>query len=95
MEQSKIAVPVLANSRMTNGYLFGLAVSVAGVIAVNYAFTYPYGAIDFPLSGYPLTFLTFLVVSAFTRAMTAQVKQQDLLRDEASGLSGRWKIGCP
>lgn len=73
---------VLLISRLTNGYLFGLAASVVGVIAVNYTFTYPYGAIDFTLSGYPLTFLTFLMVSVVTSAMTTQVKQQERLRAE-------------
>ena len=73
---------VLLISRLTNGYLFGLVASVVGVIAVNYTFTYPYGAINFAISGYPLTFLTFLMVSVVTSAMTTQVKQQERLRAE-------------
>ncbi|MET0016240.1 DUF4118 domain-containing protein [Oscillibacter sp.] len=73
---------VLLISRLTNGYFFGLVASVVGVIAVNYTFTYPYGAINFTLAGYPLTFLTFLMVSVVTSAMTTQVKQQARLRAE-------------
>ena len=51
---------VLLVSRLTDGYLFGLIASVLGVIGVNFIFTYPYWAFNFTLSGYPLTFLTFL-----------------------------------
>ena len=54
---------VLCVSRFTTGYLFGLIASVLGVVCVNFIFTYPYWAVNFTLSGYPLTFLVFLAVS--------------------------------
>lgn len=73
---------VLLISRLTDGYLFGLTAAVVGVISVNYMFTYPYGAINFTLSGYPLTFLTFLMVSVVTSALTTQIKQQERLHTE-------------
>ena len=73
---------VLLVSRLTTGYLFGLIASVLGVVCVNFVFTYPYWAVNFTLSGYPLTFLTFLVVSVMTGTLTAQAKQQERLRAE-------------
>lgn len=73
---------VLLISRLTDGYLFGFLASVVGVVAVNYAFTYPYGKINFSISGYPVTFLSFLAISIVTSAMTTQVKQQERLRAE-------------
>lgn len=73
---------VLLVSRLTTGYLFGLIVSVLGVVCVNLVFTYPYWAVNFTLAGYPLTFLTFLVVSIVTGTLTAQAKQQERLRAE-------------
>jgi len=69
-------------SRLTDGFLFGLASSVLGVVFVNYFFTYPYEQLNFSLSGYPLIFATMLVVSVVTCALTAQVKQQEKLRLE-------------
>ena len=69
-------------SRLTTGYLFGLIASVLGVICVNFVFTYPYWAVNFTISGYPLTFLTFLMVSIITGTLTAQAKQQERLRAE-------------
>ena len=73
---------VLLVSRLTTGYLFGLIASLLGVVCVNFVFTYPYWAVNFTLSGYPLTFLTFLVVSVMTGTLTAQVKQRERLRAE-------------
>ncbi len=73
---------VLLISRLTDGYLFGLLAAVVGVVSVNYMFTYPFGAIDFTLSGYPLTFLTLLMVSIVTSALTTQIKQQEKLHTD-------------
>ena len=73
---------VLLVSRLTTGYLFGLFASILGVIGVNYIFTYPYLALNFSIAGYPLTFLTMLVVSIVTCTMTTQIKQQERLRME-------------
>ena len=73
---------VLLISRFTDGYLFGLIAAVLGVIGVNYVFTYPYMAFNFTIAGYPLTILTFLVVSLVTSALTSQAKEQDRLRME-------------
>ena len=74
---------VLLISRFTTGYLYGLISSVLGVVCVNYVFTYPYMALDFTLSGYPLTFLALLMVSIITCALTTRVKQQEQLRVES------------
>ena len=73
---------VLLISRLTDGYLFGLIAALLGVIGVNYIFTYPYMAFNFTISGYPLTFLTFLMVSIITSTLTTQIKKQERLRVE-------------
>ena len=73
---------VLCVSRFTTGYLFGLIASVLGVVCVNFIFTYPYWAVNFTLSGYPLTFLVFLAVSIMTCALTTQARQSERLRAE-------------
>ena len=73
---------VLMISRLTTGYLFGLIASLLGVICVNFIFTYPYWVVNFTISGYPLTFLTFLMVSIITCTLTTQAKQQERLRAE-------------
>lgn len=74
---------VLFVSRFTDGYIYGIAASVLGVIGVNYAFTAPYFEIDFTITGYPLTFLVMLAVSVIVGTLTTQIKQQEQIRLEA------------
>lgn len=66
----------------TGGYIYGLAASIGGVVAVNYFFTYPYSAMNFSISGYPITFIVFLLVAVFTCTLTMQSKQSEQLRSE-------------
>lgn len=73
---------VLVIARTTNGYIWGILASFAGVIIVNFIFTYPYYKLNFEINGYPLTFLTMLIVSVITSATATQVKQQEELRVE-------------
>ena len=73
---------VLLTSRLTNGYFFGLLSAVLGVICVNYFFTYPYWALNLTITGYPLSFLTFLSVSIITSTLTTKTRQLDKLNLE-------------
>ena len=54
---------VLLTSLLTTGYFWGLFSAVLGVIAVNFFFTFPYWAFNLTITGYPLSFMTFLSVS--------------------------------
>ena len=81
---SIFVLTVLLISRFTTGYLFGTLAAVLSVVGTNYIFTYPYWAVNFTLSGYPLTFLTMLVVSLVTCTMTTKIKRQEDLRIEAA-----------
>ena len=73
---------VLLTSRLTTGYFWGLLSAVLGVIAVNYFFTYPYWAFNLTITGYPLSFLTFLTVSVITSTLTTKTRQLDKLSME-------------
>lgn len=67
-------------SYCTKGYFYGILASVFSVFAVNYAFTYPYFALNFSLPGYALTFALTLAVSVLTCALTSKVRQGEELR---------------
>ena len=71
---------VLLVSRFTDGYIYGLAASVLGVLCVNYFLTYPYMELNFSISGYPLTFIVLLAVSLVTSTLTSRAKQRDQLK---------------
>lgn len=63
-------------SRFTAGYWYGTICSLFAVICVNYLFTYPYFALNFTLTGYPLTFLGMLAITLFTSTMTSHLARQ-------------------
>lgn len=73
---------VLVIARITQGYIWGIAASVIGVVVVNFIFTYPFFELNFSLTGYPLIFATMLVVSIITSATSTQLKRQEELRIE-------------
>lgn len=73
---------VFMASRYTSGYWYGLITAVLAVLGVNYAFTYPYLALNFTMTGYPLTFICFLGVSLMTSAMTSRIGEGEKARME-------------
>ena len=75
-----LAVALVA--RFTDGFFWGILASVAGVLCVNFIFTYPYWEFNMSLEGYPLTFFSMLVVSLTISTLTTQIKRQEQLRFE-------------
>lgn len=75
-----LAVAVV--SRWTEGYFWGIFAAFAGVVCVNFVFTYPYFAFNFTMTGYPLTFLAMFAVSVIISAMNTQIKKGERLRRE-------------
>lgn len=73
---------VFLTSCYTEGYLFGLVTAVLAVLGVNYVFTYPYFALNFSMTGYPLTFLCFLIVSIITSTLASQIRESERARIE-------------
>lgn len=61
-------------ARMTDGYFYGVAASLAGVLLVNFLFTYPNFAFNFTISGYPIAIVSMLTVSIATSTLTTQAK---------------------
>lgn len=74
---------VLLTARYTKGYWFGLATALLAVLGVNYVFTYPYFDFNFTMTGYPLTFLCFLVVAVVTSTLTSQIRESERARRES------------
>ena len=64
--------------RYTTGYIPGIIASIVGVVCVNYLFTYPFFALNFTITGYPITFIVMLTVSIITSASTANLKKQGI-----------------
>ena len=67
----------------TQGYVWGIAASLLSVLAVNWAFTYPYWAFDLISPECIFSAVVMLIVATMTGALTTRLKQQEKLKAEA------------
>ena len=67
----------------TRGYFWGVTASLVSVLAVNWAFTYPYWAFDLISPECISAAVVMLVVSVMTGTLTTRLKQQEKLKAEA------------
>ncbi len=67
---------VFVVSLHTDGYCWGIAASLLGVLAVNYAFMFPYYAIDLLTPLNLTTAVVMLIVSIMTSTLTTQISIQ-------------------
>ena len=69
-------------SLLTDGYIYGIVTTLAGVISINYAFTYPYFNVDFSASESIFSAFVMLVISLLTSALTTKLKMWQALKAE-------------
>ena len=69
-------------SLKTEGYFWGVTSSLASVLAVNYAFTFPYYAIDLITPESLFSAVVMLLVSIATGTLTTQIKVQEKIKAE-------------
>ncbi len=66
----------------TRGYFWGVSASMASVLAVNYAFTFPYDAIDLITFENMISAVVMLIVSVATSTLTTKLKEQERINLE-------------
>jgi len=74
---------VFVVSLKTQGYFFGVTASLLSVLAVNYAFTFPYYAIDLLTPENFFSALLMLAVSIATSTLTIKISRQEKMKAEA------------
>ena len=67
----------------TQGYFWGVTASLFSVLAVNWAFTYPYWAFDLISPECISAAVVMLIVAVLTGTLTTRLKQQEKLKAEA------------
>ena len=67
----------------TQGYFWGILASLTGVLAVNFAFTYPIWAFDLLDPDNLGAAVIMMIVSTMTSALTTKIKQQEKMKAEA------------
>lgn len=70
------ALAVVLIARVTDGYFYGILAAVAAVVSVNFLFTYPYFALNFTLTGYPVTFVGMLAITMISSAAASNIKEK-------------------
>ena len=70
-------------SLITDGYVFGIAASLISMLAMNYAFTFPYFTFNFTIPENVISAMLMLSVTFITGALTAKLKHSEALRAEA------------
>lgn len=73
---------VLFVAKQTDGYVFGIAASIIGVLTFNYFFTEPYYSFDVYRPDYPITFAIMLIVAIITSTLTSRVKHESMLASQ-------------
>ena len=70
-------------SVVTTGYLWGISASLISVLAVNYAFTFPYFEFNFSIPVNLFSALVMLVVAIVTCALTTKIKYAEKLKADS------------
>lgn len=70
-------------SGITEGYIYGIVASLISVIAVNFAFTFPYFSINFTITENLVSAVIMIIVSVITCAITTKLKKQEALKAES------------
>ena len=82
MAQMIFVMAVFLVSLVTHGYLWGITASLVSVLAVNFAFTFPYFEFNFSLPENMFSGIVMLFVAVMTSALTTNVKNQERMRAE-------------
>lgn len=69
-------------SLKTKGYFWGITASLLSVLAVNYAFSFPYYAFDLLNPELLFSAIVMLVVAIITGTLTTQIKTQEKMKAE-------------
>lgn len=69
-------------SLLTDGYVWGVVATLVGMLAVNYAFTFPYFAFNFTIPENVFSAIVMLIISLLTSTLTTKLKTWEMLKKE-------------
>ena len=74
---------VFLTSLLTQGYLYGVAAAFIGTFAVNYAFAFPYFAVDFTTPVNLISGVIMIAIAVLTGALTTKLKHHEAVKAES------------
>lgn len=78
------ALAVFLISLLTDGYSYGILASILSVLALNFAFTWPYFAFNFSIPENMASAVVMLIITITSSALTSKIQQQKMLREESA-----------
>lgn len=69
-------------SLLTEGYVYGIVSAVVSVLAVNYAFTFPFFALNFTIPVNLISAAVMIVIAVLTGALTTKIKLHEAIKAE-------------
>lgn len=76
------SLAVFLISRYTEFYIYGVVASLIGMLAVNFAFTFPYFKFNFIILENLVSAIMMLIISVMTSVLTTELKRQEKIRME-------------
>lgn len=67
----------------TEGYVYGVLAAFVGTVAVNYAFTFPYFALDFTVPVNVISGIVMIAIAILTSALTTKLKRHEAMKAES------------
>ena len=74
---------VFLTSILTDGYIYGIVSALVGTLAVNYAYTYPFYALDFRFQSNMISAVVMMAIAVLTGMLTTQVKTHEAIKAES------------
>ena len=74
---------VFLTSILTDGYIYGIVSALVGTLAVNYAYTYPFYALNFRFQGNMVSAVVMMAIAVLTGMLTTQVKTHEAIKAES------------
>lgn len=71
-------------SLFTDGIYFGIAASLLSVLALNFAFRYPYFAFNFSIAENIISAIIMLIITVVSCILSSKLKQQEKIKAETS-----------
>ncbi|MDD3795827.1 MAG: DUF4118 domain-containing protein [Lachnospiraceae bacterium] len=70
-------------SLLTNSYIYGIAAAFISMLAVNYAFTFPFFTLDFMIPVNLISSVIMIIIAISTSTLTTKIKQHEAMKAEA------------
>ncbi len=70
-------------SLFTDGYCYGVLAAFLGTVAVNYAFTFPYFALNFTIPVNLVSGMIMIAIAVLTSALTTKLKHHEAMKAES------------